>query len=139
MAKSLGSPAVLRVSLDGETAWVAVGKVKSISLPPSINMIDVTDNDSGGNKEKLPGDSDFKLSVTANYDSVDAGQVLLIDTVADKAALFYSYRPRGSATGEIDYTGQGYLTKVQIDAKHEAVMELAFDVEFTGGVTKSVQ
>jgi predicted secreted protein len=138
MAKALGSGAVLAVSSNG-SAYTTVGKVKSIALAPSVNMVDATDNDSSGTKEKLAGDSEFKLSVTANYDVADTAQGTIIDGCANKTLLYYRYRPKGSTTGEIQYVGTGYLTKCQVDTKHEAVMELQFDVEFTAGVTKSTQ
>lgn len=138
MAKALGSGGSIAESSNG-SSYTTVGKVKSISLPPSVAMIDATDNDSAGTKEKLPGDSEFKLSVTANYDSADAGQTAIIDAAAAKSPLYYRYRPKGTGTGEIQYIGTGYISKCQIDAKHESIMELSFDVEFTGGVVKSIQ
>lgn len=138
MAKALGSGAILAVGTDGVT-YVAIGKIKSISLPPSVNMVDSTDNDSAGTKEKLPGDSEFKLAVTANYDISDAAQTTLVSGCAAKTLLYYRYRPKGTSTGEIQYVGTGYLTKCSVEAKHEAIQELSFDVEFTAGVTKSTQ
>jgi predicted secreted protein len=138
MAKALGSGAILAVSSNG-SSYTTVGKVKKISLAPSVNMVDATDNDSSGTKEKLVGDSEFKLSVTANYDVSDTAQGTIMDGCANKTLLYYRYRPKGSSTGEIQYIGTGYLTKCQVDANHEAIEELVFDVEFTAGVTKSTQ
>lgn len=138
MAKALGSGAILSVSTDG-SSYTAVGKVKSISLPPSVNMIDATDNDSSGTKEKLPGDSEFKLSVTCNYDISDAAQTTIISGCAAKTLLYFRYRPKGTATGEIQYVGSGYLSKCSVESKHEAIQELSFDHEFTAGVVKSTQ
>lgn len=138
MAKSLGSAGALAESTNG-SSYTGIGKIKSISLPPSVNMIDATDNDSGGTKEKLPGDSEFKLSVTANFDPADAGQVDVMNNCAAKTSLYFRYRPQGTGTGLLQYIGIGYIGKAQVDTKHEALMELSFDVEFSGGVTKSVQ
>jgi len=138
MAKALGSGGSWAVSTDGVT-YTTVGKVKSMSLPPSIATIDATDNDSQGAKEKLAGDIDWKGSFTANYDSSDAAQTTVINAASNKTTLYHRYRPKGTGTGEIQYIGQGICTKAQIDAKHETVMELAVDVEFSGPVTKTVQ
>ncbi len=138
MAKSLGSNAGIALSVNGVT-YSAIGKIKSITLPPSVNMVDATDNDSGGYKEKLPGDTEFKLSVTANYDNSDVGQIAILDTLDQKTPMYFRYRPKGTSTGEIQYVGSGYASKVSIDSKHESIQELSFDVEFSGPVTRSVQ
>lgn len=135
MAKALGTIGNWAVSPDGVT-YTTVGKVKSMSLPPTTSMVDATDNDSAGGKEKLPGDIEWKGSVTCNYDSADAAQTTIITAAGAKTLLYHRYRPRGTGTGEIEWKGPGYISKCQIDAKHEAVMELSFDVDFTvvGGV-----
>lgn len=139
MAKALGSAATLTLSGDsGATYLIPIGRIKSIALPPGVTMVDATDNDSNGTKDFLPGDSKFNLSVTANADSADAGQIAIKNGFAAKTLMYVRYRPR-VGTGEDQFIGQAYIEKAQIDSKHEAIQELMFDLQYTGGLTKSPQ
>ena len=136
MARALGSVGTLRASSDGVT-YTTVGMIMSISQPSTTTMVDVTDNDSGGAKSKLPGDTDTKGSYTAHYDPSDAGQAIIIG--AGKNPIYLEYRSRGAGTGLPQEVGLCYLSKLQIDSKHEAGQELSFDVEYTGALTKTTQ
>ena len=138
MAKALGSAGSWAVSTDGVAAYVTVGKVKSASCTPSITTVDATDNDSQGAKEKLVGDIDWKGSVTCNYDSVDAAQTTILNAARNKTLLYHRYSAR-VGTGEQQWIGAGYVTSCTIEASHEAVIELSFDVDYTGAVAMSPQ
>ena len=88
----------LAVSAAG-SAYTVVGGMTDASLSNSRGKIDVTDWDSAGWKESLPGFGELSLSFTHNYDEAEAGQSIIRTAAQTGAQLYFRYRPAGDLTG----------------------------------------
>lgn len=138
MSKALGSGLTLEVSTNAGSTYTAVGNIKSVDFPLSVNAVDSTDNDDSGNKTYLAGDFDGSASVTFNYDPADAGQVILLTNFLSKTTLTWRYRPTVGSTLP-QFVFNGLLTEHPVPASHESVIEVAASIQITAGVTKSAQ
>lgn len=138
MAHFLGTQTKVYISADG-TTYVAIGDITSASLDPSVNTVDVTDNDSSA-KEYLAGDSDATFVFTFNYEGsqADSGQEDLIDAFLGKTVMYFRLRPR-EVTGESQFIFQGIVTGLPIESSHEEVVTMNATVQVTGPITESAQ
>lgn len=139
MAKALGTISVTHVCLDGAT-WVLLGKVKKMATPIKNEPVDSTDNDDGGAKSNLYGDVSYDVEGTCNYDTADAGQAILSNAALNKTVVYFRHRPRGTATGLPQISGQAVLASADIfTTEHDKVAEFAIKGSSTGLWTQSTQ
>lgn len=136
MAKGTGSAAVLQVdNAIGMAGATAVGNLVSFDMSRSMNAVDVTDNDSAGDKEYLAGDRDGTVSITCRYETGDGGQDELIAAFnSSSSVVFLRYFPQGVSVAE-HYTFQVYLTGMSVPSEHEATVDITFDGQMTGALT----
>lgn len=130
---------VIQISEDSGTTYDIIGRCTSASLSVSMETRDTTTKDSAGWSEKLEGLKSWSLSgdglvtysISGDYDSPDALFTLLSNRTLVKVKF-------GSATsGEIDYTGDAYLTSYEQEAGVEDNVTYSFSFEGTSTLTQA--
>lgn len=83
---SIGTHTVLRGDGGSPEVFTSIGEVRSLSgLGQTNELIEVTNFDSGGNREFIPGLADGQeITVEVNYIQTDAQQQALINDVKNK-------------------------------------------------------
>lgn len=137
MATIVGRHAKVAISSDG-ISYTDIGKVTSASMSLDTDILDETNNDSGGYKESQYGDSQASLDVSFKFNSGDGGQADLFDSYDQKLPRYFRFRPEESA-GEIEYSFQGRVSSISMDTETGAVEDGSFTVESTGTITKATQ
>lgn len=130
---------VIQISEDSGTTYDIIGRCTSASLSVSMETRDTTTKDSAGWAEKLEGLKAWSLSgdglvtysISGDFDSPDALFTLLANRTLVKVKF-------GSATsGEIDYTGDAYLTSYEQEAGVEDNVTYSFSFEGTSTLTQA--
>jgi TP901-1 family phage major tail protein len=130
---------VIQISEDGGTTYDIIGRATSASLSTSMEVRDTTTKDSAGWQENLEGLKAWSLSgdglvtysITGDYDTPDDLFTLLSNRTQVKVKF-------GSATsGEIDYTGDAYLTSYEQEAGVEENVSFSFGFTGTGVLTQA--
>ena len=140
MAKEIGSNATVEVDDNASfTSATAIGCITSVDFPRTLNPVDSTDNDSGGVKEYLPGDSDATFSIVARYDPANAGQAELFTAFAAASQNVYlRYRPTVGA-GKKEFEFNALVTGCSVPTAHEETIDVTFDFQVTGTITEGTQ
>ena len=129
---------VIQISENG-TDYDIIGRATSASLSVSMEVRDTTTKDSSGWQENLEGLKNWSLSgdglvtysISGDYDTPDDLFTLLSNRTLVKVKF-------GSATsGEIDYTGDAYLTSYEQEAGVEENVSFSFSFQGTGVLTQA--
>jgi TP901-1 family phage major tail protein len=130
---------VIQISEDDGLTYDIIGRATSASLSTSMEVRDTTTKDSAGWQENLEGLKSWSLSgdglvtysISGNYDTPDDLFTLLSNRTQVKVKF-------GSATsGEIDYTGDAYLTSYEQEAGVEENVSFSFGFTGTGVLTQA--
>ena len=130
---------VIQISEDSGSTYDIIGRCTSASLSVSMETRDTTTKDSAGWSEKLEGLKSWSLggdglvtySISGDYDSPDALFTLLANRTLVKVKF-------GSTTsGEIDYTGDAYLTSYEQEGGVEDNVTYSFSFEGTSTLTQA--
>lgn len=130
---------VIQISEDSGTTYDIIGRATSASLSVSMEVRDTTTKDSSGWQENLEGLKSWSLSgdglvtysISGDYDTPDDLFTLLSNRTLVKVKF-------GSATsGEIDYTGDAYLTSYEQEAGVEENVSFSFSFQGTGTLTQA--
>ena len=130
---------VIQISEDGGTTYDIIGRATSASLSTSMEVRDTTTKDSAGWQENLEGLKSWSLSgdglvtysISGDYDTPDDLFTLLSNRTKVKVKF-------GSATsGEVDYTGDAYLTSYEQEAGVEENVSFSFGFTGTGVLTQA--
>ena len=130
---------VIQISEDGGTTYDIIGRATSASLSTSMEVRDTTTKDSAGWQENLEGLKAWSLSgdelvtysISGDYDTPDDLFTLLSNRTKVKVKF-------GSATsGEVDYTGDAYLTSYEQEAGVEENVSFSFGFTGTGVLTQA--
>lgn len=130
MAKNNGTK--IKILSDG----VTITYLKDVAMNINGAMIDVTNKDSGGWKEILPGLKDATMSGSG---FVDWAATFPASTIFTKisagtscAVIFYD-----STSGNKSYTATAYYSKFNLKAGTEDAFEFDFEIMITGTVTQT--
>ncbi len=130
---------VIQISEDDGLTYDIIGRATSASLSTSMEVRDTTTKDSAGWQENLEGLKSWSLSgdglvtysISGDYDTPDDLFTLLSNRTQVKVKF-------GSATsGEIDYTGDAYLTSYEQEAGVEENVSFSFGFTGTGVLTQA--
>jgi len=133
---------VIQISEDAGTTYDIIGRCTSASLSVSMETRDTTTKDSSGWAEKLEGLKAWSLSgdglvtysitsPSSDYESPDE----LFTILSNRTKVLVKF---GSTTsGEIDYTGDAYLTSYEQEAGVEDNATYSFSFEGTGVLTQA--
>ena len=120
--------------------YVLAGEIKSWTFNGSRGFHDVSNNDSGGNREKIAGFGDASITGSVNYiPSGDAGQTILLDARESGAKI--AVRARGEVVSASDEWLTLVVlvtdTTVNVDADGEETLD--FTLEVSGSSARSAQ
>lgn len=136
MAKELGSTALVYVDDNaGFSSQTAIENVLSAGFDSNVDLEECTDNDSGGNKEFLPADTETNFTVTCNWDWTNTGQKEIMDAQANKTKVFIRYQPNGAGTPRREFTFGAYVESFELPTEHAVVTEYSFTVKVDGALT----
>lgn len=130
---------VIQISEDDGLSYDIVGRCTSASLSSSMDTRDTTSKDSAGWSEKLEalkswslsGDGLVTYSITGDYDTPDA----LFTIMSNRTKVKVKFG--STVSGEIDYTGDAFLTSYEQEAGVEDNVTYSFSFEGTGALTQA--
>lgn len=134
MAKFKGAAVFVFVNTgtEGSPTWTKVGGQREATFDRGSAVIDVTDKDSGGNEEHLPGDRNWGISFGAFLIEDDAGW-LEIET-AYNAGTQKQYR---FVTPGFAYMGKATVESLPITGAKGDAGIVSFTLKGTGALTKT--
>lgn len=130
MAAQIGTATVLKIG------GVTLAKGKSVSFAQSVNMVDVTNKDSAGNKEFLPGDRSATMQFEGLMDetiTATAGFDLLNDAIKAGTALTALF---GAGSGKT-YSYSCYASSLSRSAPEGDVETFSCSLQMTGAQTEA--
>jgi len=107
------------------------------------DMVDVTDNDTGGWKAFLPGNKGGKISIEGNAEQ----QASVTNTYCSFEDLL-DFQVNGTAltihmntgsTGDLKLIGTAYLSNTQLTGSNGDKVTFSADLQFTGQITVASQ
>lgn len=105
--------------------------LKSVKFPQDAETKDVT---VFGNQAKafIPGLRDGKITLEGFFDPTFDG--IIQPLVATQVT--FTYGPQGTAVGSVKYTGNGIVTKYDLDEGVEGPVTVSIDLQCTGPITR---
>lgn len=121
-----GVDILVEVKVEGSPTPIVVGGQRNATLSESVETIDVTSKDSGGNYEYDYGLYGWTVSADGLYIKSDAGYVALQTAMRQKKKVTLHIKENGSAT----YTGEALVISRELEAPYDG--EVTYSVEFQG-------
>ena len=131
-----GTNLILSVIADGGTL-AAIGHTTSCTISLTNDMADATTKDSSGFSESIPGLISGEISFDGLMDYTDSnGGTELAGFLLGRTKVDFSYGT--SSTGDTVYTGEGYLTGMEITGEMESAVTYSGTIQITGTITATV-
>lgn len=117
---------------------VLVAAAQSHELSASVNMIEITSKDSGGDAEYMPGLRSATISCEALYTTEDGdfNQDDLYQLHTDRTEVTLKWGELSTATGRKQYHAQAFLSSWSLSAAMEDAVTGSFEFQLTGPVTQ---
>jgi predicted secreted protein len=141
----MGTPQAGRISdLDIETTvgggtYTALGGLQDANLKVAKAEIDVSDKDSGGWDEFIPGQGSATIDGSLVYEEDDAGQALLITSILASDVRSVRFRMWGVDPGQDQWVCNGFITSADLSSPNKEALGFSFSIRLTGKPTKSTQ
>ena len=131
-----GTNLILKVIADGGTL-AAIGHTTSCTISLTNDMADATTKDSSGFSESIPGLISGEISFDGLMDYTDSnGGTELAGFLLGRTKVDFSY---GTATtGDTVYTGEGFLTGLEVTGEMESAVTYSGTIQITGTITATV-
>jgi predicted secreted protein len=114
----------------------AISNLKDITLSVNGEMVTVTDKDSAGWDEVIPGLKKAEISGTCGLDSAQSNPATGVFTYilngTSVSLIFYH-----TVTGQKSHTMTGYFTKFEQKGGTEDEIVVSFSIKATGAVTQT--
>lgn len=131
-----GTNLILKVIGDGGTL-AAVGHTTSCTISLTNDMADATTKDSSGFSESIAGLISGEISFDGLIDYTDSnGGTQLANFLLARTKVDFSYGTEN--TGNTIYTGEGFLTGLEITGEMESAITYSGSIQITGTITASV-
>lgn len=131
-----GTNLILSVIADGGTL-AAVGHTTSCTISLTNDMADATTKDSSGFSESIAGLISGEISFDGLMDYTDSnGGTELAGFLLGRTKVDFSYGT--STTGDTVYSGEGFLTGLEITGEMETAVTYSGTIQITGTITASV-
>lgn len=131
-----GTNLLLKVIADGGTL-ATVAHTTSCSISFTNDTSDITTKDSAGYSEIIPAVRSGEISFDGLVDYTDsAGGDELAAYLLGRTKVDFSFGT--AATGDTVYTGEGYVTSIEITGEAETAVTYSGTIQITGSVTTSV-
>ena len=131
-----GTNLILKVIGDGGTL-AAVGHTTSCTISLTNDMADATTKDSSGFSESIAGLISGEISFDGLMDYTDSnGGTTMAGFLLARTKVDFSY---GTATtGDTVYTGEGFLTGMEVTGEMESAVTYSGTIQITGTITATV-
>jgi len=132
MANQLGTATILRIGA------ITIARGTSVQLSRASNMVDVTNKDSAGNQEVLPGMRSGTMQFEGIFDETQ--------TTGAGFSLLWGYQINGTAVtvkfgttvvGDKIYTGSCYISNLQMSAPNLDKQTFSCTLTMTGSISES--
>jgi len=131
-----GTNLILKVIADGGTL-AAIGHTTSCTISLTNDMADATTKDSSGFSESIPGLISGEISFDGLMDYTDSnGGTELAGFLLGRTKVDFSYGT--STTGDTVYSGEGYLTGMEVTGEMESAVTYSGTIQITGTITATV-
>lgn len=134
MAAVHGSKAFLSVQDSGGVARDLSGFLNESGLARSADTAEVTTGGSNS-KKYIPGLKDGTIPIAGPWDATVDGY---LDGILGMERVFI-YRPAGTGTGLVNYTGSGILTSYEGSSPVDDAGSISGEFQITGDVVRSLQ
>lgn len=110
---------------------------QSAEIAFSVNMIETTSKDSGGDSEFIPGLRSGTVSVEALYTdaSGDQNQTDLFTLLKNRTSVTIKWGV--NSTGKNIYSGSAYISSLSPSAPMEDVVTYSAEFQLTGAITET--
>ena len=125
---------LLSTSTSGTPADLA--KLKNFSLNAAMSPIDISNFDSAGDKEFIPGWGEWDGTAEVVYVSTDATHKAVFDVLAGRTKVSAEFFPTGSSSDGY-YSGTCMMTNWNPSAPQEDALGLSVAFKGTGVLTRS--
>jgi predicted secreted protein len=134
MGKVKGIDIYVKVNTGTEESpvWTKVGGQKGASITFNLADVDVTDKDSNGWEENLPGNRSVEVEFDAFLIESDAGFVEMKKGFWERKDLHLQL-----ITPTKTYTGKFRLTEMPIEAPEDEAAGISFSLKATGAVVEA--
>lgn len=130
---------VIRIGTDGVT-YETIGLMTNASMSVTMSTRDISSKDSSGWMEVLEGQKSWTLSGEGLVVYNNSGKATPDDLYTHLSGRTLLYVEFGSeTTGEMYYSGTGYLTEFSTDASVEDNATYSFSFQGTGALTQGAQ
>lgn len=130
-----GTNLLLKVITDGGTL-ATIAHTTSCSISFSNEVADATTKDSAGYSEIIPAVRSGEISFDGLVDYTDAaGGDELAGYLLGRTKVDFSFGT--AATGDTVYTGEGYVTSLEITGEMESAVSYSGTISITGAITTS--
>ena len=121
-----------------------IANLKDVNMDHSIEIQDVSVLGTVGYRSKRPTFKDWSMSATGYWDPDDTlGQVALETAMIAGTQVTVKFYPSATSgtptTGDVYYTGNGYITGYPINTSFENLVEISLTIEGDGALTRGVE
>jgi hypothetical protein len=144
MAKSHGKASVFWIDNVGGTPVDISVYCDSIDVPGTVDTAE-TSTMGDAAKEYLPGLADATISIGGPFDNTaTVGQDAILGAIWDAngeltagGSLTWIYGPEGQGDGDIEYTGECYMTGYNVKSDLSGAVKFTATFQVTGAVSRT--
>lgn len=110
----------------------------NIDKSQNTDEVETTDFDSGNDKEFVPGDSDYTVSIEFQFDPSDSDQSSFIDDCEGRVTDTLTVEPKSPTSGDRDWSADAFATSISDTYAKAEIIAFTVDFRVTGSPTISV-
>jgi hypothetical protein len=116
----------------GAGAYTLIGGINSASLSQGGEVLDDTAfmDTPDGLKSRLRGLNDCSLSITADYNSADAGQTAIYNAWLNRSEIWFQYLPNGTN----GFRFRGVVESFELSGEVAGKEQLSVSIQGDGGL-----
>lgn len=113
-----------------------VAGINSITFDPVLDQLDVTDFDSVGEREFIPGLSSGTITLAGDYEPTDTnGQKVLVDAWKAKTLLTTTTKPAFTVDGTNGFSADAFVSAFSINPTVEGKVIASYTLQLTGAIS----
>lgn len=136
----MGTPKPGRVTLvaietsSGSGTYTAIAGVREATLTMTRNAIEVTDKDSAGSDEFIPGNHNYQLQLSGTYEEDDSGLGKLLDHIVTVGETrMWSFKPIDGTSDR--YRCSGFVVSTDINSPNKDDLTWNATIQLSGAPT----
>ena len=133
--ETAGRKGGLFVASSAGAAQTEVGRIRNWSVDASEDLVEVTSNDSSGNREYIRGTRGYTATLQSLWLSTGAQQEDLLKVFSSSGSRHISIKPGDSTTQ--GWAGTGFIRSYSVGGQHEDADVMNVEIQFSGAATYS--